>query len=59
VALEPVLVALGLVKTGAAVEISFPSVTDGVFISSDKHSAILDKMAGELAALSEALRPLR
>lgn len=60
-AIDSVISSMGLVKTGAAVEIPFAgaSVTDGVFEASDKHTAILATMLTELETLAETLRPLR
>ncbi len=48
-------------KTGANVEIPFASslIEDGVFVPSEKETAILDKMIGELESLATALKPLR
>ena len=52
---------LGLVKTGANVEIPFVGamVADGVFTPTEKETAILQKMIAELEQLSGALKPLR
>jgi NAD(P)H-dependent FMN reductase len=60
-ALEPVLTVVGMVKTGAAVEIPFAAtqLTDGVFTPSDKDTAILGKVLTEIDTLAVALRPLR
>lgn len=61
VAFEPAFTTLGLVKTGANVEIPFVKnlVADGVFTPTDKETAILGKMFGELESLTGALKPLR
>lgn len=61
VALRPVLQALGLVSTGANVEIPYVSrqITDGVFAPNDRQTAMLPMLLGELAALDGALAPLR
>ena len=60
-AIEPVVVALGMVRVGAAVEIPFAGrlVTDGVFHAEDKENAILGKLFDELATLTTALAPVR
>lgn len=52
---------LGMVKTGANVEMNFISnyVEDGVFTPTPKEAAILDKMLDEIPPLAEALKPLR
>jgi NAD(P)H-dependent FMN reductase len=61
VALTVVTSALGLIRTGAAVEINFAGqqVADGVFTPSDKETAVLGHLLDELGPLSEALAPLR
>ncbi|CAN5145413.1 NADPH-dependent FMN reductase [soil metagenome] len=61
VAFEPAFTTLGLVKTGANVEIPFAGsmVHDGVFTAGEKETAILQKMLGELESLTGALKPLR
>lgn len=61
VALTVVVGALGMVRTGASVEINFaaPRVQDGVFSPNEKESAILGHVLDELGPLSEALAPLR
>src|SRR3954451_14561166 len=62
VALKPVIAALGLVPTTAAVEINFPgnSITeDGEFAPTDTHRSRLEQAAAELLELAGALRPLR
>lgn len=58
---SPTIVGLGLVKTGAAVEIPFGmrSVTDGVFVADEKQAAILGGILAELSTLAEALKPMR
>ena len=60
-AFEPAFTTLGLVKTGANVEIPFAGsmVKDGVFTPTDKETAILHKMIAELEVLTGALKPLR
>ncbi|MDM4762091.1 NAD(P)H-dependent oxidoreductase [Galbitalea sp. SE-J8] len=60
-ALTPVLVALGLVKTGANVEIPFAGalVADGVFTPTEKETAIAGHLLAELAELAPVLRPLQ
>ena len=60
-AFEPAFTTLGLVKTGANVEIPFVGamVADGVFTPTEKETAILQKMIAELEQLSGALKPLR
>jgi NAD(P)H-dependent FMN reductase len=60
-ALAATISAVGLVRTGAAVEMSFvgTQISDGVFSPSEKQAAILSKVFDELPVLSEALRPLR
>jgi NAD(P)H-dependent FMN reductase len=61
VGLEPVLTTIGLVKTGATVEINFigTRVVDGVFTPSEKESAIIGHVLDELESLATVLRPLR
>jgi NAD(P)H-dependent FMN reductase len=61
-ALKPVIAALGLVATTAAVEINFPgnSITeDGEFVPADTHRSRLEQAGAELLELAGALRPLR
>lgn len=60
-AFEPALTTLGLVKTGANVEIPFAGsmISDSVFTPTDKEAAILTKMLAELGSLSGALKQLR
>ena len=60
-AIEPAIVGLGLVKTGANLELPFASslIEDGVFAGTAKHEGIVDGMVAELTALDAALRPLR
>ncbi|MDH6180227.1 NAD(P)H-dependent FMN reductase [Microbacteriaceae bacterium SG_E_30_P1] len=60
-ALEPVLTTIGLVKTGANVEINFIAqhITDGVFHPEEKHDSLLHTSLNQLRDLAEALRPLR
>ncbi|MBN9605064.1 MAG: NAD(P)H-dependent oxidoreductase [Actinomycetales bacterium] len=59
--LESVVVGLGMVKTGANVEIPFVAsrLSDGRFAGDDKLEPIRGRMLDELAALAEALRPLQ
>ncbi len=59
--LMPVLAVLGMVRTGASVELNFAGqqVADGVFHPQEKETAILGKLLDEFTPLSEALRPLR
>ena len=61
VALEPVITGVGMVRTGAGVEIPFAGaqVADGVFTPSEKETAILGKLVAELDGLATALRPLQ
>lgn len=61
VSLEPVLAVLGLVKTGANLELNFAAnhLIDGVFVGTDTHAGILRGVCSELLALSTALAPLR
>ena len=61
VMLEPTITGLGMVRTGAGVEIPFASaqVVDGSFEPSAKETAILGKQLGELEQLAAALRPLQ
>ena len=60
-AFEPAFTTLGLVKTGANVEIPFAAamVAEGVFTPTEKEQAILDKVIAELEELTGALKPLR
>lgn len=60
-AIEHVLTAVRLVKTGANVEIPFVAtrIADGAFMPNEKESAILSTLVAELTTLTEALRPLR
>lgn len=61
VALTPVVIALGMVRVGAAVEIPFAGalVADGVFTPSDKESAILGTLLDETHSLAEVMKPLQ
>ncbi|MGG7508761.1 NADPH-dependent FMN reductase [Plantibacter sp. YIM 135249] len=61
VALRPVLQALGLVSTGANVEISYVAkqVEEGVFTPTERQTAVLGMLLDELVALDGALAPLR
>ena len=60
-ALTAVTSGLGMVRTGAAVEINFAGqhIHDGVFEPTEKEVAILGHLLDELGPLSEALAPLR
>ncbi|WP_394769921.1 NADPH-dependent FMN reductase [Lacisediminihabitans sp.] len=60
-AIENVIVALGLVKTGAALEISFAGkqMEDGRFVSTQRQDEILSGVLTELTMLAGALVPLR
>jgi len=60
-ALEPVLVQLGMMRASAEVELPFVAtqIADGVFTPNERQVLILDKQLAELAALAEALKPLR
>lgn len=60
-AFEPAFTTLGLVKTGANVEIPLigTRVVDGVFTANEKETAILGKVIAELQELTTALKPLR
>jgi NAD(P)H-dependent FMN reductase len=53
--------ALGMVRTGASVEINFAGarVADGVFAAEEKERVILGRILDELGPLSAALTPLR
>jgi NAD(P)H-dependent FMN reductase len=60
--LTPTLSMLGMVRTGAFVELPFASsqITDGAFYPNDKESVILStKVLPELVKLAEGLKPLR
>jgi NAD(P)H-dependent FMN reductase len=60
VALEAALSTVGLVKTGANLEISLPSATftDGVFVPTQREITILTNLLNELGPLAAALQPL-
>jgi NAD(P)H-dependent FMN reductase len=60
-AMSPVLQSLGLVRTGANVELPFAGgqVQSGVFQAGEKESAIILKVLDELGPLADALRPLQ
>ncbi len=60
VAIEPVLSMVGLVKTGANLEIPLPSATftDGAFVPTDREVSILGNVLGELTTLAATLQPL-
>ncbi|MBK4347162.1 NADPH-dependent FMN reductase [Lacisediminihabitans changchengi] len=59
-ALEPVIMVLGMVRAGAAVELPFAArqLTGGEFVAEQKETAILGHLLTELEALSDALKPL-
>ncbi|MET4782385.1 NAD(P)H-dependent oxidoreductase [Glaciihabitans sp. UYNi722] len=61
IALEPALIAVGLVRVGAEVELPFAGgqVSSGVFTPGEKESAILGKLFEEFATMAEVLKPLR
>jgi NAD(P)H-dependent FMN reductase len=61
VALSTVTSGLGMVRTGASVEINFAGqhIRDGVFSPTDKEIAILGHLLDELEQLAPALAPLR
>lgn len=60
-ALETVVVCLGMVRVGAAVEIPFAArlVSKGVFSPEEKEVVILGKLLDETAVLATALGPLQ
>jgi NAD(P)H-dependent FMN reductase len=60
-AIEPVFSALGLIRTGAFVELPFAAaqITDGVFAPSEKDTAIIGHQLADLAVLADGLKPLR
>jgi NAD(P)H-dependent FMN reductase len=61
VAIEPVVVGLGMVRVGAEVEIPFAArlITDDVFSPAEKEVAILGKLFDETITLAETLKPLQ
>ena len=61
VGLEPAILTVGMVRTGASVELPFAGrqIVDGVFTPSEKESAVLGKQLIELDQLAVALRPLQ
>ena len=61
VGLEPAILTVGMVRTGASVELPFAGkqITDGVFVPSEKEIAVLGKQLVELDQLAVALRPLQ
>ena len=61
VGLEPAILTVGMVRTGASVELPFAGkqVAEGVFTPSAKEAAILDNQLAELDGLATALRPLQ
>ncbi len=60
-ALDPVLAAVGLVKTSHSVEIDYVSgqIADGVFTPTEKHAALLSHQLTDLTDLSTVLATLR
>jgi len=60
-ALMPVIGALGLVRVGANVELTFPGkqVVDGVFQPEEKETAIIARELDEIEALARVLTPSR
>lgn len=61
VAIEPVVVGVGLVRAGAEVEIPFAArqISSGVFSPDEKNTAVMAKQLAELTTLAEVLKPLR
>ena len=61
VTLEPVITGVGMVRTGASVELPFAGhqVADGEFTPNEKEIAVLGKVLVELDGLATALRPLQ
>jgi len=61
VGLEPAILTVGMVRTGASVELPFAGkqIADGVFTPSEKETAVLGKQLVELDQLAVALRPLQ
>ena len=61
VTLEPTITGVGMVRTGASVELPFASkqVADGEFTPNEKEIAVLGKVLVELRGLAGALRPLQ
>lgn len=57
--LAPALAVLGMVRTGANVEIPFATtqIIDGSFVPTDKERSILDNMLDELGEMAALLRP--
>ena len=60
-ALDQVLSTLGLVPVPVDVAISGPAaqLSDGAFVATEKHDAVLGRMIDSLGRYAEALRPLR
>jgi len=60
-ALEPVVIGLGLVRAGAAVELPFAGrqITGGEFAAEQKETTILGHLFTELDALNGVLKPLQ
>jgi NAD(P)H-dependent FMN reductase len=60
-ALTPVVSMLGMVRSGAFVELPFggQQVVDGQFVAGEKETVISGHMLADLAKLAEALKPLR
>lgn len=61
VGLEPAILTVGMVRTGASVELPFAGkqIADGVFTPTEKETAVLGKQLVELDQLAVALRPLQ
>ena len=61
VGLEPAITGVGMVRTGASVELPFAGkqIADGEFTPSEKEIAVLGKVLVELRGLADALRPLQ
>ena len=61
VTLEPAITGVGMVRTGASVELPFAGhqVADGEFTPNEKEIAVLGKVLVELDGLATALRPLQ
>ena len=61
VGLEPAILTVGMVRTGASVELPFAGkrVVDGEFAPEEKESAVLAKQLVELNGLAGALRDLQ
>ena len=61
VTLEPAITGLGMVRTGASVELPFAGkqLVNGEFVPNEKEIAVLGKVFVELDGLAGALRPLQ